>query len=29
MPSKPVLSNADKEAIRKKLKELCEEYWIM
>lgn len=28
MPSKPVLSDADKEAIRKKLKKLCEECWI-
>ncbi|MDE7285343.1 MAG: TetR/AcrR family transcriptional regulator [Lachnospiraceae bacterium] len=28
MPSKPVLSDADKERIRKKLKELCEECWI-
>ena len=28
MPSKPVLSDADKKAIRKKLEELCEEYWI-
>ncbi|MDE6607985.1 MAG: TetR/AcrR family transcriptional regulator [Lachnospiraceae bacterium] len=28
MPSKPVLSDADKEAIRKKLEELCEECWI-
>ncbi len=28
MPSKPVLSDADKEAIRKKLKELCEKCWI-
>ena len=26
MPSKPVLSDADKKAIRKKLGELCEEY---
>ncbi|RKI36806.1 TetR/AcrR family transcriptional regulator, partial [bacterium D16-59] len=25
MPSKPVLSDADKKAIRKKLEELCEE----
>lgn len=28
MPSKPVLSDADKENIRKRLKELCEECWI-
>ena len=28
MPSKPVLSDADKKAIRKKLEELCEECWI-
>lgn len=28
MPSKPVLSDADKEAIRKRLGELCEECWI-
>lgn len=28
MPSKPVLSDADKKAIRKRLGELCEEYWI-
>ncbi len=28
MPSKPVLSDADKENIRKKLKGLCEECWI-
>ena len=28
MPSKPVLSEADKKAIRKKLEELCEECWI-
>ena len=28
MPSKPVLSDADKKAIRKKLQELCEECWI-
>lgn len=28
MPSKPVLSDTDKENIRKKLKELCEECWI-
>ena len=28
MPSKPVLSDTDKIAIRKKLEELCEECWI-
>ena len=28
MLSKPVLSDADKKAIRKKLEELCEECWI-
>ena len=28
MPSKPALSDADKENIRKKLKGLCEECWI-
>ena len=28
MPSKPVLSDDDKENIRKRLKELCEECWI-
>ncbi|MEY8392813.1 TetR/AcrR family transcriptional regulator [Lachnospiraceae bacterium] len=28
MPLKPVLSDDDKENIRKRLKELCEEYWI-
>lgn len=28
MPSKPVLSDADKKAIRKRLEELCEECWI-
>ena len=28
MPSKPVLSDADKKAIRKRLGELCEECWI-
>ncbi len=28
MPSKPVLSEADKKAIRKKREELCEECWI-
>ena len=28
MSSKPVLSDADKKAIRKKLGELCEECWI-
>ena len=28
MPSKPVLSDADKKVIRKKLEELCEECWI-
>ena len=28
MPSKPVLSDADKKAIREKLEELCEECWI-
>lgn len=28
MPSKPVLSDTDKENIRKRLKELCEECWI-
>ncbi len=28
MPSKPVLSDADKKAIRQKLEELCEECWI-
>lgn len=28
MPSKPVLSDDDKENIRKRLRELCEEYWI-
>ncbi|MDE7044631.1 MAG: TetR/AcrR family transcriptional regulator [Acetatifactor sp.] len=28
MPSKPVLSDADKEMIRKRLNELCEECWI-
>ncbi len=28
MPSKPVLSEADKKAIRKKLEDLCEECWI-
>ncbi len=28
MPLKPVLSDMDKEAIRKKLEQLCEEYWI-
>lgn len=28
MPSKPVLSDADKKAIRQKLKERCEECWI-
>ena len=28
MPSKPVLSDADKETIRKKLEKLCEECWI-
>lgn len=28
MPSKPVLSDTDKKAIRKKLEELCEECWI-
>ena len=28
MPSKPVLSDDDKKAIRKKLVELCEECWI-
>ena len=28
MPSKPVLLDADKKAIRKKLEELCEECWI-
>lgn len=27
MPSKPVLSDADKEAIRGRLRELCEERW--
>ena len=27
MPSKPVLSEADKNAIRRKLEELCEECW--
>lgn len=27
MPSKPMLSDADKKAIRKRLRELCEEYW--
>ena len=29
MPSKPVLSDADKKAIRKKLEELCEECWML
>lgn len=29
MPSKPVLSATDKENIQKKLKILCEEYWIV
>lgn len=28
MPSKPVLSDADKTAIRQKLEELCEKCWI-
>ena len=28
MPSKPVLSDADKKAIRERLQELCEECWI-
>ena len=28
MPSKPVLSDADRKAIRKRLGELCEECWI-
>lgn len=28
MPSGPVLSETDKKEIRKKLKELCENYWI-
>lgn len=28
MPSKPVLSDADKKAIRERLGELCEECWI-
>ncbi len=28
MPSKPVLSDTDKKAIRQKLEELCEECWI-
>lgn len=28
MPSKPVLSDADKNAIRERLRELCEECWI-
>lgn len=28
MPAKPPLSEADKEAIRKKLEKLCEECWI-
>lgn len=28
MPSKPVLSDVDKKAIRKKLEDLCEECWI-
>lgn len=28
MPSKPVLSDADKEAVRRRLRELCEECWI-
>ncbi len=28
MPSKPVLSDADKENIRERLKKLCEECWI-
>lgn len=28
MPSKPVLSDADKKAIRERLRELCEECWI-
>lgn len=28
MPSKPVLSDADKSAIRQRLRELCEESWI-
>lgn len=28
MPSKPVLSDADQKAIRKKLEKLCEESWI-
>lgn len=29
MPSKPVLSDTDKAAIRQNLEELCEEYWIL
>lgn len=29
MPSKPVLSEKDKENIRKKLQSLCEQLWIM
>lgn len=28
MPSKPVLSEADKRIIKEKLKHLCEDYWI-
>lgn len=28
MPSKPVLSDADKKVIRERLRELCEECWI-
>ena len=28
MPSKPILSDVDKKAIRQKLEELCEECWI-
>lgn len=28
MPSKPILSDADKKAIRERLQELCEECWI-
>lgn len=29
MPSKPVLSDTDKAAIRQNLEELCEEYWTL
>ena len=28
MPSKPVISDTDKKAIQKKLRELCEECWV-